>query len=89
MRHPLFWQFLATLFIVALIVRYIWRLLAAAALAAGIWWCNKALERHRARMAWLAKRNAGLAGRADRQHRWIMEGDERGFYGRYPPPPST
>jgi hypothetical protein len=25
-----------------------------------------------------------LAARADQQHDWVMEGDERGVYGEYP-----
>jgi hypothetical protein len=33
----------------------------------------------------LAKRNAGLAARADYEHRLRLAGDPRGIYGRYPP----
>jgi hypothetical protein len=28
-----------------------------------------------------AERVAGLKARADEQHQWVMQGDERGFYG--------
>jgi len=32
-----------------------------------------------------ARRLAAVAKRADRQHRWVLAGDERGVYGAYPP----
>ena len=31
------------------------------------------------------RRLAGLAARADQQHRLVMQGDERGVYGEFPP----
>jgi hypothetical protein len=34
-------------------------------------------RRHRAQRA--------LAARADQQHAWVLDGDDRGLYGRYPP----
>jgi hypothetical protein len=33
----------------------------------------------------LARRDAGLAARADFEHRLSLAGDPRGLYGRYPP----
>jgi hypothetical protein len=38
-------------------------------------------RRRRAR----AIRHAGLRARADLEHRFAMNGDPRGIYGRYPP----
>jgi hypothetical protein len=37
------------------------------------------------RMRALDRRNAGLAARADYEHRLSLAGDPRGLYGRYPP----
>jgi hypothetical protein len=34
----------------------------------------------------LAEQQAAIAARADEQHQWYIEGDERGTYGTYPPP---
>jgi hypothetical protein len=30
---------------------------------------------------------AGLVARADQQHAWVMQGDERGVYGEFSPAP--
>lgn len=35
------------------------------------------------------KRHDALITRCDQQHQWIIEGDERGIYGNYPPPKTT
>jgi hypothetical protein len=37
------------------------------------------------RVAATACRNAEIAARADQQHQWVMEADERRVYGDYPP----
>ena len=31
-----------------------------------------------------ARRRAAMAARADQQHAWVLQGDERGVYGQYP-----
>jgi hypothetical protein len=34
-------------------------------------------------------RYAEIAARADYKHNLFMDGDPRGFYGQYPPPPTA
>jgi hypothetical protein len=65
----LYWKWILAAIVVVLIVR-----------AAPVAWREWQSER-----SVLARRRAELIARADRQHRWTMEDDERGFYGLYPP----
>jgi F0F1-type ATP synthase membrane subunit b/b' len=37
MRHPLFWQLLATLLIIGFILKFVWRLATAASIIAIAW----------------------------------------------------
>jgi hypothetical protein len=62
-----------------------WLILAALAVVAaaclGWWSCQQydaANERAR-------RERAALIARADRQHAWVLAGDDRGIYGDYPP----
>jgi hypothetical protein len=65
----LYWKWILAAVVVVLILR-----------AAPVAWREWQEER-----SVLARRRAELIARADQQHRWAMEGDERGFYGLYPP----
>src|SRR6476469_2923117 len=56
---------IGVLFIVGLIINFIWAILRANA---------------RQRAA-LTQRMNELAARADQQHNWVMQGDDRGIYG--------
>jgi hypothetical protein len=59
----------------------------AAAIAAWLAyrWGRAAWARHCADAdAWATEQRA-ITARADRQHAWVLAGDERGTYGRYPP----
>jgi uncharacterized membrane protein YcjF (UPF0283 family) len=76
---------LRVLVLVAVVFKFFWWILGAVALlivAAFVmslyreWARNRDLER--------AGRLA-IAARADEQHHWVMQGDERGVYGEYPP----
>ena len=57
-----------------------------AVLVVACWWCVRAWKGHLASADAVTRRNAAIAARADQQHQWVMEGDERGVYGDYPPP---
>lgn len=71
-------QLIGTLLLVAFVLHFLWWLLAAAAISATVW---IAVRGHRSRQAEIA----AIAARADQEHRWVLAGDERGVYGRYPP----
>jgi hypothetical protein len=70
-------------------------LLVAAALVVKLWpwivgiiavivaavWARRAADRLAGRIEAKRRRLAELAARADQQHAWVMEGDDRGIYG--------
>ena len=48
----------------------------------GLFYLIRAILRANARQrATLAQRQNELAARADQQHNWVMQGDDRGIYG--------
>jgi hypothetical protein len=72
---------IGVLFIVGLIIKFIWWIIGASALV-GLFYLIRAILRANARQrAILAQRMSELAARADRQHNWVMQGDDRGIYG--------
>jgi hypothetical protein len=76
-----FWGLLAILIIVAIIIKFIWWILGAAALI-GLFYIVRAIVRDkRKRGDARASHYAEIAARADQQHQWVMRGDERGIYG--------
>ena len=72
------------LVIVGLIIKFIWWILGAAALGRHV--LSRAVHRARrpCRPRSPAKYHAQIAARADQQHRWVLDGDDRGIYGPYP-----
>jgi len=84
------------LFVLCLIVKYAVWIGLAAAIVAGLvllWKCTGWLDRYldrrvdrreRRRKAELLER-AAIALRADEQNAWVLDGDDRGVYGEYPP----
>jgi hypothetical protein len=69
---------IGVLFIVGLIIKFIWWIIGAAALVGLFRAILRANARQRATMA---QRMNELAARADQQHNWVMQGDDRGIYG--------
>ncbi|MFZ1179135.1 MAG: hypothetical protein WAO15_23345 [Mycobacterium sp.] len=76
-----FGALLGLLLLIAIIIKFIWWILGAAALV-GLCLLGRAIVR------WYSKRSAeyaryleGVAARADQQHNWVLRGDDRGIYG--------
>ena len=66
---------------IGLIVKFIWWILGAAALV-GLFFLVRAVVREdRKRREAYARYCAAIAARADQQHQWVMQGDDRGIYG--------
>jgi hypothetical protein len=72
---------LGLLFLIAIVIKFIWWILGAAVLL-GLFFLGGAIVR------WYSKRSAeyarywdALAARADEQHSWVLQGDDRGIYG--------
>ncbi|ORA16963.1 hypothetical protein BST12_20235 [Mycobacterium angelicum] len=69
------------LVIAAIIVKFIWWILGAAALVC-LCFLGRAIHRwYSRRSAAYARYRHGLAARADQQHNWVLRGDDRGIYG--------
>jgi hypothetical protein len=72
---------IGVLFIVGLIIKFIWWIIGAAVLV-GLFYLIRAILRADARQrAVLVQRMNEVAARADQQHNWVMQGDDRGTYG--------
>ncbi|AFM15612.1 hypothetical protein Mycch_0796 [Mycolicibacterium chubuense NBB4] len=76
---------LGVLLVIGFIIKYIWWIVGAAALAGvsvGIYYlCRAAAREAEERRKLAEKHEAELKLRADRQHRWTLLGDSRGVYG--------
>ncbi len=71
----------AILVVIALIIKFFWWIVAAAAVV-GAFYLGRAIlrasdVRRAARDAYCAR----VAARADQQHSWVLQGDDRGVYG--------
>ena len=73
------------LFVVGAIALYIkWVLLGVAIWAALKLWSRGVNAIADARLRRQRELDA-IRARADQQHQWVMQGDDRGVYGKYPP----
>jgi hypothetical protein len=72
---------IGVLFIVGLIIKFIWWIIGAAVLVGLIYLIRAILRANARQRATLAQRMNELAARADQQHNWVMQGDDRGTYG--------
>lgn len=71
----------AVTLLLAIIVKFIWWILGAAALV-GLFFIGWAIVRwYDERGAANARYRNELAAHADQQHNWVLQGDERGVYG--------
>ena len=67
--------------LIVVIVKFIWWILGAAALV-GVFFVGRAVVRARRKRAEEYSRYCGaIAARADQQHNWVLQGDDRGIYG--------
>jgi hypothetical protein len=78
-------QFIGVLLLVGFVGAYFWWIAAALAVAALVWMAQRAFREISVMEAAAARRQAAVVKRADRQHAWVMAGDDRGVYGAYPP----
>jgi lysylphosphatidylglycerol synthetase-like protein (DUF2156 family) len=69
------------LFVVGIIIKFIWWILGAVVVV-GLFFLVRALLREsRKRADAYARWCAAVAARADEQHNWVLQGDDRGIYG--------
>jgi hypothetical protein len=79
-----------TLFMTALIgaalVGTVWAVIVGSVSGAvAVRWAHRVADRRAERIEAERRRLAGLVARADEQHRLVMQSDERGVYGEFPP----
>jgi threonine/homoserine/homoserine lactone efflux protein len=72
------------LWFVAMIIKLIWWILGAVLLYAVFQVVRHQLRLADARREAEARHAAQVATRAEQQHRWVLQGDDRGVYGEYP-----
>jgi hypothetical protein len=72
---------LGLLLLIGFIIKFIWWILVAAALVALFFLGRAILRWYDKRAAAHARYWDGLAARADQQHNWVLQGDDRGIYG--------
>jgi hypothetical protein len=78
---------LAALILAALVVAYWPVIVSVVAAIVAVTWAVRAGNRRAERVEAERRRLAGIAARADRQHKFVLAGDERGVFGEYPPDP--
>jgi hypothetical protein len=78
-------QFLVVLIGVALVVKFWPLIVGLLGLVAAVHFGRRAVDRHAERVEADRRRVAGLRGRAEAQHNWMLQGDERRLYGEYSP----
>ena len=69
------------LLLIAVIVKFIWWILGAAALVGLFFLVRTVVREDRKRRDAYVRYCAAIAARADQQHQWVMRGDDRGIYG--------
>ena len=72
------------LILIALIIKLVWWILGAIALYVLFRLGRSQIRLARTRREAEARRAAQVAARAEQQHRWMLQGDDRGIYGEYP-----
>ena len=71
----------ALLVIVAIIIKFIWWILGALALVGFFFLTRAVVRENRKRRDAYTRNCVQIAARADQQHNWVMQGDDRGVYG--------
>ena len=64
-----------------LIVKFIWWIVTALVLVGAFFLVRAIVRENRRRRIAYAQYCAAIAARADQQHNWVMQGDDRGIYG--------
>jgi type II secretory pathway pseudopilin PulG len=73
---------LGLLLLIGLIIKFIWWILGAAALVGFYLLVRATAREYREQAAVRACHRAALVARADQQHNWVLQGDDRGIYGK-------
>ncbi|MBU8825415.1 hypothetical protein KL859_21400 [Mycolicibacterium goodii] len=69
------------LVVIGLIIKYIWWILGGLAIVTAFFIIRALVRVHHEAVAERNRLHATIARRAERQHKWVLEGDYRGIYG--------
>ena len=69
------------LLLIGIIIKFIWWILGAVALVVVLFIGRAIVRWYDERSAAHARYRDALAARADQEHNWVMQGDDRGIYG--------
>jgi hypothetical protein len=78
-------QWVGVLLLLGFIVAYFWWVVAIIAPIAVAWWGYRLWQQHCAARDAAAAERMAIRARADQQHAQVLEGDDRGIYGEFPP----
>lgn len=71
----------AVLVLIYLVIKFIWWIVAAAGVVATFFVVRAIVRETRRRREVQAALRAEISARADQQHNWVMQGDDRGIFG--------
>lgn len=71
----------AVLLVLFVVVKFFWWIVAAAVAVAAFYLIRAGIQEHQRRREIYARSCAEIAARADQQHRWVMQSDDRGVFG--------
>lgn len=74
-------QFGGVLLLIGFVGAYFWWIVTAVAAAGLVYYSHRWWRAECERAAELAAEYAAIAARADQQHAWALDGDDRGTYG--------
>jgi hypothetical protein len=73
------------LLLLGFVIAYFWWILAVAGPVALVWWAYRLWQKRHAERDAAAAERVAIADRAVQQHGQVLDGDDRGIYGEYPP----
>lgn len=80
--HP-FWAIFGALFVLGLIIKFWWVIVAVLVIAGLVYGGVKWWQRHQAAEAAAAQERANIAARAEYEHQQYLAGNDVGIYGQY------
>ncbi|CAN5867720.1 hypothetical protein BH09ACT7_BH09ACT7_23170 [soil metagenome] len=72
---------IGVLFLIGVVVKFFWWIVGALAVVAIVYLIVALARAGQAAAAARRRADAAIAARADEQHGWVLEGDDRGVYG--------
>jgi uncharacterized membrane protein len=72
---------IGVLFAIGLVIKFFWWIVGVLAVVSAFYVIRAVLRNSQAAAAAQQQATAAIAARADEQHSWVLQGDDRGIYG--------